>query len=70
MDSLTALSRMLISLMLTARGEAGKQKLKKGGVALTQIEDYSGEANGINQIIDALRVISGADTGKLSATSS
>jgi len=62
-DSLTALSRMLISLMLTARGEAGKQKLKKGGVALTQIEDYSGEANGINQVIDALRVISGADTG-------
>jgi hypothetical protein len=63
MDSLTALSRMLISLMLTARGEAGKQKLKKGGVALTQIEDYSGEANGINQVIDALRVISGADQG-------
>jgi len=63
MDSLTALSRMLISLMLTARGEAGKQKLKKGGVAMTNIEDYSGEANGINQVIDALRVISGADTG-------
>lgn len=64
MDSLTALSRMLISLMLISRGEAGKQKLKKGGVALTQIEDYSGEANGVNQIIDALRVISGADTGE------
>lgn len=62
MDSLTALSRMLISLMLAARGEQGKQKLKKGGVALTQIEDYSGEANGINQVIDALRVIS--DNGK------
>lgn len=59
MDSLTALSRMLISLMLIARGEAGKQKLKAGGVALTQIEDYSGEANGINQVLDALRVISG-----------
>lgn len=59
MDSLTALSRMLISLMLTARGEAGKQKLKAGGVALTQIEDYSGEANGINQVLDAMRVISG-----------
>jgi hypothetical protein len=59
MDSLTALSRMLISLMLIARGEAGKQKLKRGGVALTQIEDYSGEANGINQVLDALRVISG-----------
>jgi AAA domain len=62
MDSLTALSRMLISLMLIARGEAGKQKLKRGGVALTQIEDYSGEANGINQVIDALRVISGNGT--------
>ena len=61
MDFFTALSRMLISLMLIARGEAGKQKLKRGGVALTQIEDYSGEANGINQVIDALRVISGAD---------
>jgi len=59
MDSLTALSRMLISLMLTARGDAGKQKLKRGGVALTQIEDYSGEANGINQVLDAMRVISG-----------
>jgi hypothetical protein len=62
MDSLTALSRMLISLMLIARGEAGKQKLKRGGVALTQIEDYSGEANGINQVVDALRVISGNGT--------
>lgn len=62
MDSLTALSRILISLMLLARGEAGKQKLKRGGVALTQIEDYSGEANGINQVIDALRVISGNGT--------
>jgi hypothetical protein len=61
MDSLTALSRMLISLMLTARGDAGKQKLKRGGVALTQIEDYSGEANGINQVLDAMRVISGRD---------
>lgn len=61
MDSLTALSRMLISLMLTARGDAGKQKLKAGGVALTQIEDYSGEANGINQVLDAMRVISGRD---------
>lgn len=62
MDSLTALSRMLISLMLAARGASGKQKLKQGGVALTQIEDYSGESNGINQIVDALRVIS--DNGK------
>jgi len=62
MDSLTALSRMLISFMLASRGEQGKQKLKRGGVALTQIEDYSGEANGINQVIDALRVIS--DNGK------
>jgi hypothetical protein len=53
---------MLISLMLIARGEAGKQKLKRGGVALTQIEDYSGEANGINQVVDALRVISGNGT--------
>lgn len=61
-DSLTALSRILISLMLLARGEAGKQKLKRGGVALTQIEDYSGEANGINQVIDAMRVISGNGT--------
>lgn len=64
-ESLTSLSRMLMNFMRYTRakstddskGTKRVQALAAGGIITTEIEDYSGEANGINQVIDALRVL-------------
>lgn len=64
--SLTSLSRMLMSLSRRDRYKYGDtnldmkkrwDRLKAGGIATSEIEDYSIEANGINDVIDALRVL-------------
>lgn len=66
MASLTSLSRMLMSLSRRDRYKYGSQdldmkkrwdRLKAGGIATSEIEDYSIEANGINDVIDAFRVL-------------
>lgn len=64
--SLTSLSRMLMSLSRRDRYQFDNSaqnmakrwdRLKAAGIATSEIEDYSIEANGINDVIDALRVL-------------
>lgn len=59
-DSLTAFSRTVMSHMIKARvSDAGdtKKRLTRGGIDVSQLEDYGGETAAIVQLLDALRLI-------------
>lgn len=60
-DGLTASSRLLMNYMMAIRGTSrGTDKTpykKKGILDLPEIEDFGGEARGLNIIIDVLRSI-------------
>jgi len=57
-DGLTATSRLLMNYMMDIRG-TGKERQnpfkKKGVLDLPEIEDFGGEARGLNIVVDTLR---------------
>src|SRR5437762_1355523 len=55
MDSLTFAADLCISQMIRMRGTEGKQKLKRGGIPVWEIEDFGGEDRGLTYLLDGLR---------------
>ena len=59
-DSLTSYSRTIMSHMIKSRvADAGDtaKRLKRGGIDVSQLEDYSGETAAIVQLLDAMRLL-------------
>jgi len=58
-DGLTATSRLLMNYMMDIRGSGTKERTnpfkKKGVLDLPEIEDFGGEARGLNIVVDTLR---------------
>jgi hypothetical protein len=57
-DSLTSFSRTTMSHMIKARvKDSGdtKRRLQRGGLDVSQLEDYGGETAAITQLLDAMR---------------
>ncbi len=53
-DSVTSIGTMILNYMISVRGKATKNK---GVIALSDIEDFGGEARALEQVIDIGRVI-------------
>ena len=52
LDSLTSLARMAIGYSVSLRGGGG---LKKGVIAMTQVDDFNGESRVLSVVMDAFR---------------
>lgn len=57
LDGITTTGKMLLRNMKMLR-DPGKKKVMHGGVELSQIEDYGGESNGLDTVLNNLQVIS------------